>query len=374
MHPILGSRFRLALYLLGWTLIGLMLAGVVTLAGVRPPSEAIGFALPLAVVYANVCLSAWWVCRRMPIDRSGAWQVLVTLVTTAGITSVLWALAAGAWSDVVDRAVGPTLAPDGRRTEMMIVFAAGVPLYLLSAMVHYLMIAVEGGRAAERLAYEAQVSARDAELRALRAQLHPHFLFNSLNSINALVVSNPEAARDMCEGLGEFYRKTLSLGAREAVPLADEMAMIHRYLEVERVRFGDRLGSAIEVTPEAARCAVPPLLLQPLVENAVKHGVSERLEGGTVRIEARRAEGYLVIAVENPVDDDAAGGTRKGEKVGLDNVRRRLEALDRRDTRLSVERGPGRYRVTLVLPATESGPAVGAPPAAPAPREEPHGR
>lgn len=356
MHPILGSRFRLLLYQIAWAVVGLLLAGVFSLAGTRAGRDAVLFALPLALVFGNACLSAWWVCRGLPLGRTPPWRVLLSHGVAAAATSALWTALGGAWSSHLDRDVLRLFARDPRGVEMTVLFTAGVPLYLLSAMVHYLIIAFESARAAERAALEAQVGAREAELRALRAQLHPHFLFNSLNSISALVVADPEAARGMCEGLGDFYRRTLALGARARVPLADELALTERYLAIERVRFGERLATERDVTPEAARCTVPPLLLQPLVENAVKHGVSERLEGGTVRIEARVAEGYLIVAVENPVDDDAPDGGRKGEGMGLENVKRRLEALDRRATRLGVERGAGRFRVTLVLPAAGEAP------------------
>ena len=121
----------------------------------------------------------------------------------------------------------------------------------------------------------------------MRAQLNPHFLFNSLNSINALVGGDPEGARRMCEGLGDFLRRTLQLGAREAVTLGDELALVDRYLAIEQVRFGDRLAVERAIDADALACLLPPLLLQPLVENAIKHGVAERIEGGTVRIAAR---------------------------------------------------------------------------------------
>ena len=228
-------------------------------------------------------------------------------------------------------------------------FIAGVPLYLLSVVVHYMIIAFESSRAAERRVFESQVTAREAELRALRAQLNPHFLFNSLNSISALAAPDPEAARRMCTLLGDFLRQSLSLGGRERVSLAEELALADRYLAIERVRFGARLAVDRRADADALRCLVPPLLLQPLVENAVKHGVADRVEGGTIRIEAHRRGDALVVEVENPRDPEAP--PRRDQGLGLENVRARLDALDRRLTRVDVERAPDRFRVTLTLPA-----------------------
>jgi LytS/YehU family sensor histidine kinase len=232
--------------------------------------------------------------------------------------------------------------------------AAGIPLYLFSAALHYLIAAFEDSRRAERRALESQVVAREAELRALRAQLNPHFLFNSLNSINALVGRDPEAARRMCEGLGDFLRRTLALGAQETVSLGEELELIGMYLAIEHVRFGARLGVTVEAGPAERACRVPPLLLQPLVENAVKHGIAARLEGGTLEIRARQAGDALRIEIANPLDPDA--GTRDGQGLGLDNVRRRLRAFDSRRASVTTESTGGRFIAVLTLPADQNPP------------------
>jgi LytS/YehU family sensor histidine kinase len=232
-------------------------------------------------------------------------------------------------------------------------FGAGIVLYAQSIAAHYFLLAFEAAREAERRVLESQVTAREAELRALRAQLNPHFLFNSLNSISALTGPDPEAARRMCQLLGDFLRLSLALGARERVEFAEELALAERYLSIEQARFGPRLEFEKQVEPGAERCLVPPLLIQPLVENAVKHGAADRVEGGTVKIEARRRGRALEIAVENPRDPEAP--PRRGHGLGLENVRQRLNALDPRGTRVDVFAEAERFRVVLTLPAVEAG-------------------
>ena len=162
----------------------------------------------------------------------------------------------------------------------------------------------------------------------------------------------------MCESLGDFLRRTLALGAREAVTLEEELSLVDRYFAIEHVRFGERLQVRRVVEPGAEQCLVPPLLLQPLVENAVKHGIAQRIEGGTIQIDAAVTDGMLRLAVENDVDDDAA--MRRGEGVGLENVRQRLNVLSFRDTRLDARRENGRYRVALTLPARRAATGEGA--------------
>ncbi len=351
MHPLFARANRLALHAAASTVAGVLLAAALRLLTPRPWADALAFAVPAALLYGFAVLSAWWVCRANPLTR-GAPSILAQLVAAVQ-ASALWTAASAVLAVLLAR--GAHLGPDraGILRDLAALFVIGVPVYLLSAVVHYMLLAFEASHAAERRALESQVSAREAELRALRAQLNPHFLFNSLNSINALVGTDPEGARRMCERLGEFMRRTLALGARDSVPLGEELALVDRYLEIEQVRFGDRLSLERAVDPSALNCLVPPLLLQPLVENAIKHGVQDALVGGAVRLEARREGARLLLAVENPLDPDAPA--RRGEGVGLENVRRRLAAFGARDARLVAGREGDRFRVTLELPALQDG-------------------
>jgi hypothetical protein len=357
MHPILGNRLRLWLYLAAWMLVGLALAVLLRATSPRSWRDAVLVAQPMALIYAFVCLSAWWVCRAFPLGRTSPGRLLAALLGAASIAALSWAALAGLWERLVTDTTahwpgatggGRAIEPGDRAARAFVLFfAAGVPLHLISAAAHYLIMTFERAGAAERQALQAQVAARESELRALRAQLDPHFLFNSLNSINALVGTDPEGARRMCERLGEFMRLTLALAARETVPLADEMALVERYLAIEQVRFGERLASDVRVEPGAEMAPVPPLLLQPLVENAVKHGVASRLDGGCIRIEAHRESERLVVQIENPCDAEAV--PRRGASVGLENVRRRLRATDPGRSQLVAGQIGEIYRVVLTL-------------------------
>ena len=359
MHPLLTNRSMLALYLITWIGLGFAMAGQLVLVFQLPYATSLVWAMPLAVAYGFVCLSAWWVARAQPLGDRPPLAAVTAVVSATVQASVLLAGPGTAYGALLARFGGFELDRTVLQQGAVLWFIIGVPLYLVSAMVHYLFLALQRSRTAERLALSTQVGAREAELRALRAQLDPHFLFNSLNSINALIGSDPEGARRMCEKLGDFMRQTLRLGSRGQVPLSEEMALVDRYLAIEQVRFGERLHVRHELEAPALECLVPPLLLQPLVENAIKHGVAGRIEGGTIRLSARRAAGRLLLEVENPVDDDAAA--RPGEGVGLENVRRRLAATGAREARLEVVRAPGSFRVLLSLPAetaNEGGPHV----------------
>jgi two-component system, LytTR family, sensor histidine kinase AlgZ len=354
MHPLFSRPARLLLYLLGCLACALLLAPVFASSGPRPYSQAIAFIAPIAIVYGLVCLSAWWVCRAYPVSRTPPWKVVLVQLAAAVLAAIAWALLGAGWAALLKRLFAAPLPGDALSRDLTVLFAAGVPLYLLSAVVHYLFVAVWDYHAAQRRVLESQVHAREAELRALRAQLSPHFLFNSLNSINALIGPDPEGARRMCEGLGDFLRLTLRLGGRDSVTLAEELTLVDRYLAIERVRFGERLQVERRIDPAALACLLPPLLLQPLVENAVKHGIAGRIEPGTLRLEATRHEGRLVVSLENPVDVEEP--QRPGTGTGIGNVRRRLAALGEHDAHLAITPGPGLFRVVLALPASENPP------------------
>ena len=351
MHPVLADRRRLLAYLAVWLLLSGLLALLLAATSVLGPLEAAATALPLGIVYAFVCLSAFWVTRAAPIHAATATRSILSQFGAALLSAGAWLGAGRAWALGLERfellpgigAKQAALAP--------LLLATGVLLFLLSSAVYYLLAAFETSREAERRALQAEIASREAELRALRAQIHPHFLFNSLNSISALVTSNPEEARRLCIRLADFLRRSLAVGSRERIPLGEELALAEDLLAIERVRFGRRLAHEIRADGAVRECPVPPLLLQPLVENAVTHGIAQLLEGGAVRVEAERRGERLFLAVENPREADAP--RRGGAGVGLQNVRRRLEAVYGEEAEMRVVPAAGSFRVELRLPAGE---------------------
>jgi hypothetical protein len=350
VHPILAGRLRQLLYLGVWVGIGVLLAGVLQLIRPREPGPLLLFLVPLLVFYAFACLSAWWVCRANPPATTAPERLLAVIAGASAQASVMWMILTAFWSVVLSRIAHQVPDRSLVVSDTGVMGVAGFVLYAQSMAGHYFLLTVETARDAERRVLTSQVTAREAELRALRAQLNPHFLFNSLNSISSLAGSEPESARRMCQLLGDFLRSSLSLGARHRVAFAEELALAERYLAVEQVRFGERLVFERDVEPGAEKCQVPPLLIQPLIENAVKHGVADRIEGGTVRVSALVRDGALEIMVENPRDPDAP--PRRGAGMGLENVRQRLAALDERHARLDVFSERESYRVRVILPAT----------------------
>ena len=334
MHPILLSKIRLGLYLLTWTPGAAALAFLLTRQAHFGWPQSVLTAAGLVVFYALVCLSPWYSCRYLPLQPSSLPKILLNQIAAACIAA---AMVAG-----VARLAGVpgTLLP--------LFFAAADLLYLLAVALHYVLLSFETSREAETRAHEARTLAREAELKALKAQINPHFLFNSLNSISALAVSDGHRAREMCLRLSDFLRSTLNLAEKEMIPLAQELALARTYLDVERVRFGERLRVEQAVSEHCDGCMVPSLILQPLVENAVKHGIAGLVDGGYILLGARCEEGILHMIVENDFDPEARPALRNG--VGLANVRNRLDTIYHNRARLAVEVRDNRFSVGLELP------------------------
>ena len=348
MHPMIERPVRLVAYLGVAAVFGGLLALLVQAIAPGSFRDALALCLPLALVYAFQCLSVWYPVRQLPASRAGAPRLVLLLTAASFVSAAIWTAVGHLWARLLAESGFPEL-PARFATALPLFFVVGVFLFVLATLVHFLFVMVERSRDAERRGLEREVHAREAELKALKAQLDPHFLFNSLNSVSALIGSDPPAARRMCYLMAGFFRKSLGLGQKERIALAEEIYLAETYLAIEEVRFGARLRARFRVAEETLTFAVPPLVLQPLIENAVHHGIAHLVEGGEVTISAARVGEHLELVIGNPCDPDRPAS--RGAGVGLGNVRARIEALFGHRARVDVEALDESYRVRLLLPA-----------------------
>lgn len=197
-----------------------------------------------------------------------------------------------------------------------------------------------------------EVRLAQAKLESLKLQLHPHFLFNTLNTITALISSDPPAAERVVSGLSDLLRISLYNAGELEVPLERELELLEPYLAIQQIRFQDRLAVSMAVAPETRRALVPNLILQPLVENAIRHGIAPRAAAGLVQIDARRVDGMLHLrVVDDGVGPGAAGGRWPAEGVGLGNTRARLQYLYGDRHRFELDGSPqGGFSVGITIP------------------------
>jgi two-component system sensor histidine kinase AlgZ len=351
MHPLF-TRGRFGLYLVAWIPLSAILTYLMASGGRMGWLESAVVAFPLCVVYAFICLSAWYSAKSAPLDTTSPPRLWLTHVLASAFLSLVWGQLGRLFAHLLSRSPFFSGLSDRFSGQLPILFAAGFLFYLLAVSSSYVILSLETSREAEARAMETSVLARDAELKALKAQVNPHFLFNSLNSISALTSVDPARAREMCILLAEFLRMTLGLGEKNGIPLSEELSLLERFLAIEKVRFGSRLQMQEEIQEESKTVLIPPLILQPLVENAIVHGIANLPEGGSVRLASSCEDGHLSIVVENTYDPESTPNRRSG--MGLANVRRRLEARYGNRAVLRVAPEAQLFRVDLSLPM-ESG-------------------
>jgi hypothetical protein len=317
--------------------------------GALPWLAAAAMAAPLSLAYAFICLAAWYPARAMPLQTSGAARLLTTHTTAAALSSGLWIVLGSTWARAL-AASGYSTPFEHFDDQVPVLFVTGVLLFVLSVVAHYLLISYEAARQSETRSLELDVLAREAQLTALRAQVNPHFLFNSLHSIASLIGSDQAGARRMCVLLADFLRDSVRFGGRDQITLEQEFSLVRQYLSIEQIRFGSRLTVRADLPSPLERALVPPLLLQPLVENAVKHGIAGLLEGGTITVGAREAGPELVLVVENPYDVDRAAIS--STRVGLQNVKRRLDTEFGAKGSVRIDDRNGTYQAEIRMPLT----------------------
>jgi two-component system, LytTR family, sensor histidine kinase AlgZ len=355
MQGLISSRRGAMLYLLAWLFLGTALGGVTVAVEDAAWVNAMIFAIPVMLVYAaSAGFSSYYLCRAYPLAERGAASVLLALGAAAIVSTLLWNAVVRGWNEVCLLPEVPWAGISFKPQLAILISGLGVLLYGLLAAIHYLVTEFERARGAEHRELESRLMAQDAELRMLRTQIDPHFLFNSLNSISALTSQNPKGAREMTLQLAGFFRQSLSMEAHKKVSLDQEMTLVRHFLAIEKVRFGERLALRAAIPQDAGACLVPPMIIQPLVENAIKHGIAQLPEGGWIEVSARRAGSLLHIRVDNAVDQDAhagAAGGSEGNGIGLANVRQRLACAYGHEASIRWAREENVFTVAVSMPA-----------------------
>ncbi|HEV6968653.1 sensor histidine kinase [Roseateles sp.] len=352
MHPLLTHRHVLAAYLLTAALAGMALAALPAAQGLASYGWALAWVLPLALLHAVAALPAYYVCRGQPLAVRRWQRALAARAAAVGVLSGTGLAVAAAWNAVglaAGRSAG-LVAMTPPAWALTLALVAG--FFVLAVLAHDLLIAVQGAQAATAREVEARLLARDMELQLLRLQIDPHFLFNSLNSISALTHFDPAGARAMAIDLAEFFRQTLALAGRGRIRLEEELGLVRHYLAIEQQRLGDKLDLAIQAPDDSLTALLPPLTLQPLTENALKHGLRPREDGGRLDIEVMARDGWLHLTVRNPVPAQAAAQSGLGH--GLRNLRERLAAQYGSRARVHWGPTPAGFAVEITLPLETS--------------------
>jgi len=311
---------------------------------------AVADSLVSNLVFAFLGIGLWYMVRFSGNQVKGVYKNIAYQLAGCAFTILIWQLV----SYTLLRALfgNNDFYMNFLVNSMIVRVITGVLIYFLLISLDFLILSFEEMQ--ERAEREAELSAmlRDAELSMLRSQIRPHFLFNSLNSISSLTLSSPQSAQDMIIKLSEFMRHSLSLGAETMNSLNDELYHAGLYLDIEKVRFSDRLKVEKQINLACNELMLPSMILQPLLENAVKHGVNTMLTTCTITLKADCNESFLVISISNNFDPDAV--PRKGTGTGLSNVQKRMAALYGRNDLLTFTAENQVYEVRLQVPVSKS--------------------
>lgn len=343
--------WKVACVILGcWTFLALLFTPQTYLSAARspnPPSwgQAFVWSLTLFYVWAAITPLVLWLGKRFPFDRHPLRNSLAHLLLCGPVALLhIWL-----FQNVT------ALVRENQRQPP--IWALLVGLGATNIMIYWAVVAVSQAIDYFRKYRERELRLSQAELQALRTQLHPHFLFNTLNAIAELVHSDPVAADRSILRLSELLRFSLASGKAQEVTLKEELEFLEKYLEIHKTLMRDRLKVRLDIDPETLDAAVPNMILQPLVENAIKHGISPRPEGGNIEVHARRLDGKLYVEIT----DDGLGIQEEEENVqrgvGLINTRERLKHLYNDAHTFNLSSFPGRgvtIRISVPFKEAES--------------------
>jgi two-component system, LytTR family, sensor kinase len=347
-HPVLENRVRQIVWWLVWLLLALGQSVLFYYVYGSFITVSLIDSILSLLIYSGIALSLWYPFQ---FFNSGEKQITVqisNIVISGAITISLWIF--------ITKLVMTSILPEENNyneywtATLPYRVGAGVFIYGLVILTYYLFVSLTNLSEKNAKAAKLESLVKETELKMLRSQINPHFLFNSLNSISSLTITDPEKAREMVVKLSEFMRYALSRKDEQPVTLQNELDNLRLYLDIEKVRFGDKLVTKETIEQKCLGFKIPVLLLQPLYENAVKYGVYESTEPVSIITEARVIDGYIEITIRN--NYDTSPQQRIGTGTGLLNVTRRLELYYGNKASITTTKENGLFTTILYIPET----------------------
>lgn len=350
INPFTKNRKYLYIYLSVWLLIILIQAIVLNYYQDIDLLASLTDSAVFNIILAIIGFNMWYVLRFSVRENLSTPDMIINHLLTAASMIGLW-LASGYFI---------VAALESNQEDYLEFLNSSLPwraiigvfFYLVFILLYYISLYYEDLQ--QKLKIESRLNnlVKEAELNALKAQINPHFLFNSLNSISSLTMTNPDKAQEMVIKLSDFLRYSLSHNRNEKTTLRNELENTERYLDIEKVRFGKRLKYISNVEASSFEVQIPNMILQPLFENAIKHGVYNSVEEVLVELNCGIKDGFLHIRLTNDFDPEAA--RPKGEGIGLQNIRNRLQLIYQRNDLFEINMGKIEFEALLKIPIFNS--------------------
>ena len=346
IHPIAGNRSRLIVWWLIWFMVGLCQSLILFFTtNCNLNASLIDGALS-ALFYGLIAIAIWYPVRQLNSGKANRGMFIFNHLILSVISVAIWLF--GVKWITISLLQDVSLYEDCWTNSFYYRLGAGLFIYAVVILTYYLLISIENINKKTIREANLEKMLKETELMMLRSQINPHFLFNSLNSISSLTITNPERAREMVIKLSDFMRYALSEKEDKVVPLKNEFENLRLYLDIEKVRFGDKLVLEEKLNEDALQVEVPSMILQPLYENAIKHGVYESVEKVVIKLEAIIQSGGLTIRIIN--DYDPENIPLKGTGTGLQNVHRRLYLYYKKNASLNTRKEKGKFIAELYIP------------------------
>ena len=295
-------------------------------------------------IYLLFGIGIWFIVNYNPFELKNLLNLIGAHFLSALFIIGVWLSLAGLLTGIMFGDI-KLLEPFSELMPIRIIL--GIMYYILIVMIYYLTIYYQNFK--ERVEYEANIEAKykEAELKTLKAQINPHFIFNSLNSISSLTISNPDVAQEMIVKLSEFFRMTLKKDNAQFALLSEEIRYSRLYFEIEKIRFQEKLLYVIECDKQYESVKIPHLILQPLLENAIKHGVQESISQVEVKLRCTKDTQYLILTLSNEFDP---ASRYEGKGIGHKNIKERLRLIYNRNNLMDIQIINNQYTAILKIP------------------------
>jgi len=346
-HPLTYNYRLLLFYALFWAIIGITDFTLLVLWNNVPLTYALLDTITTFVLYPLLGSSIWYSIRYNSLEDVTVGRLVLFHFIAASILCGIWVS--------LTYAIFKPFMGDGNdflKNSLPSKIFGGYVMYAVFLVFFYAVNYYESLK--EKIKKESEYKAliREAELQALKSQINPHFLFNSLNSISSLTVSNPEKAQEMVINLSTFMRYSLMHNEKEMVSFSRELENIKLYLSIEKVRFGKKLNAEFEIDAHCLDAEIPNMILQPIFENAIKYGVYETTEQVTIKTTCECEGNVLKITIVN--DYDSSTLKRKGEGIGLRNIRKRMEIIYNQPDLMKITDHKTSFEVQLIIPQKQA--------------------
>lgn len=351
LNPITSNRNYLLFYTLAWVAIMVAHFFLISLAGMMPVRiRVLDSIVQISFLYA-LGIGIFHIIQATRIEKAYAVERWAGIFFSGILIVILWQLVAGGiiWLFAQKSDDYRELFLNALPYRLMFGFFS----YIILTIIYHNIIVFRDINARKLSEEKLKSSIAEQELQMLWSQINPHFLFNSLNSISALTMADPEAAYDMTIKLSDFLRFSINTRDKQMHSLSEELEVCDRYMDIEKVRFGERIEFSTNVSDDCTMLQVPRLIVQPLLENALKHGAYETSKPCDINLRCEKNGSLLLLTIDNSYDQETVQ-PRKGRGVGLENIKKRLQLLYPKDGIISIEKTDTRFIVTMQIPITQS--------------------